>query len=57
VTSWPGIGQLMYQALRARDVYLVAACAAMGACFLAVGTVIGDLLLAAADPRVREGEA
>jgi peptide/nickel transport system permease protein len=55
VTSWPGIGQLMYQALRARDVYLVAACAAMGACFLAMGTLIGDLLLAAADPRVREG--
>lgn len=57
VTSWPGIGQLMYQALRARDVYLVAACAAMGACFLAIGTLIGDLLLAAADPRVREGDA
>ncbi|HKE88384.1 MAG TPA: ABC transporter permease [Vicinamibacterales bacterium] len=56
VTSWPGLGQLMYQALRGRDVYLVAACAAMGAVFLAVGTLAGDLLLAAADPRVREGD-
>ncbi|HEY1306808.1 MAG TPA: ABC transporter permease [Vicinamibacterales bacterium] len=55
VTTWPGLGQLMYQALRGRDVYLVAACAAMGAGFLAVGTLVGDLLLAAADPRVREG--
>jgi peptide/nickel transport system permease protein len=55
VTSWPGLGRLMYEALRARDIYLVAGCAAMGATFLAVGTLIGDLLLAAVDPRVREG--
>jgi peptide/nickel transport system permease protein len=57
VTAWPGVGRLMYEALRARDIYLVAGCAAMGACFLAVGTMTGDLLLAAADPRVRDGEA
>ena len=57
VTAWPGLGRLMYDAVRARDIYLVAGCAAMGACFLAVGTLTGDLLLAAADPRVREGEA
>lgn len=54
VTAWPGVGRLMYEALRARDIYLVAACAAAGAGFLALGTLIGDLLLAAADPRVRE---
>jgi ABC-type dipeptide/oligopeptide/nickel transport system permease component len=46
----------MYEALRARDIYLVAGCAAMGAFLLALGTFTGDLLLAAADPRVREGE-
>jgi peptide/nickel transport system permease protein len=54
VTAWPGLGRLMYDALRARDVYLVAGCAAMGSVFLAVGTLIGDLLHAAVDPRVRE---
>lgn len=54
VTGWPGIGRLMYEALRARDIYLVSACAAAGAAFLAFGTVLGDLLLAVADPRVRE---
>jgi len=54
VTAWPGLGRLMFDALRARDIYLVAACAATGAAFLAVGTTAGDLLLAAADPRVRE---
>ncbi len=57
VTAWPGLGRLMYEALRARDVYLVAGCAAMGGLFLAIGSVIADLLLAAADPRVREGHA
>ena len=54
VTSWPGLGRLMYEALRARDIYLVAGCAAAGALFLALGTLVSDLLLAAADPRVRE---
>ncbi len=54
VTAWPGIGRLMYEALRARDIYLVSACAAAGAGFLALGTLLGDLLLAVADPRVRE---
>ena len=57
VTAWPGLGRLMYEALRARDVYLVAACAATGAAFLALGTMVGDLLLAAADPRIRQESA
>ena len=36
VTSWPGLGRLMYDALRARDLFLVAGCAAAGSIFLAV---------------------
>jgi peptide/nickel transport system permease protein len=55
VTAWPGLGRLMYDALRARDLYLVAGCAATGALFLALGTFVSDLLLAAADPRARLG--
>ena len=57
VTAWPGLGRLMFEALRARDIYLVAGCAALGGLFLAIGSIIADLLLAAADPRVREGDA
>jgi peptide/nickel transport system permease protein len=56
VTAWPGLGRLMYEALRARDIYLVAGCAAMGASLLALGTLAGDLLLAAVEPRIRERE-
>jgi peptide/nickel transport system permease protein len=56
VTAWPGLGRLMFEALRARDIYLVTGCAALGGLFLAVGSIISDLMLAAADPRVREGD-
>jgi len=51
VTAWPGLGQLMLGALRARDVYLVAGCAAAGSIFLAVGTLMSDVALAIVDPR------
>lgn len=54
VTSWPGLGQLMLNALRARDVYLVAGCAAAGSLFLAFGTLVSDVALALVDPRARE---
>jgi ABC-type dipeptide/oligopeptide/nickel transport system permease component len=54
VTTWPGLGQLMLTALRARDVYLVAGCAAVGSIFLAVGTFVSDAALAFVDPRTTE---
>ncbi|MEO7158145.1 MAG: ABC transporter permease [Vicinamibacterales bacterium] len=52
VTAWPGLGRMMLDALRARDLYLAAGCAATGALFLAAGTLLADLLLAYTDPRV-----
>ena len=55
VTSWPGLGRLLYDALRSRDLYLVAGCATAGAVFLAFGSLVSDLALAAVDPRVRAG--
>ena len=54
ITTWPGLGLLMLEALRARDVYLVAGCAATGSVFLACGTLLSDVALALADPRARE---
>jgi peptide/nickel transport system permease protein len=53
VTSWPGLGRLMFDALRSRDLYLVAGCAAAGGAFLAVGGLLSDLALAIVDPRLR----
>jgi len=54
VTAWPGLGRLMYDALRSRDVYLVAGCAAAGGAFLAAGALFSDVLLAVVDPRLRD---
>ncbi len=54
ITAWPGIGRLMLDALRARDVYLVAGCAGAGAVFLACGTLLSDVALGGVDPRSRE---
>ena len=54
VTAWPGLGRLMFDALVARDLYLVAGCAAAGAACLAVWTWVADALLAFSDPRVRQ---
>jgi peptide/nickel transport system permease protein len=52
VTSWPGLGALMYDGLVSRDLYLVAGCAAAGSLFLAAGILLSDVALAAADPRL-----
>jgi peptide/nickel transport system permease protein len=52
VTSWPGLGLLMQEALMARDTYLVAGCAAAGAAFLALGVLAADVAHAFVDPRV-----
>jgi peptide/nickel transport system permease protein len=54
ITAWPGLGRLMLDALRARDVYLVAGCAGAGAIFLAAGTLVSDAALAWVDPRAGE---
>ena len=54
VTAWPGLGRLMYEALLARDVNLVAGCAAAGALFVVAGTLASDLALLWLDPRIEE---
>jgi len=54
VMSWQGLGNLMYEALKGRDLYLVAGCAATGSACLAAGILLSDVALAAVDPRVEE---
>jgi peptide/nickel transport system permease protein len=57
VTAWPGLGRLTYDALRHRDLDLVAGCAAAGTLVLSIGLLAADLVIAWSDPRVRAGEA
>jgi peptide/nickel transport system permease protein len=56
VMTWPGLGDLMYEALRGRDIYLAAGCAAAGAAFLALSLIGADIALVFADPRILDGE-
>jgi peptide/nickel transport system permease protein len=54
VTAWPGLGRLLVDALRARDVFLVAGCAMAGALVVSATNLAADLALSAIDPRTRE---
>ena len=56
VMQWPGIGGLMYEALRSRDLHLAGGCAAAASVFLAIGVLLSDIGLALVDPRVRSTE-
>ncbi len=53
VTSWPGLGRLMLEAMQIRDTYLVAGCAAAGAAFIAIAILAADVAHAMVDPRLR----
>lgn len=53
ITAWPGLGRLTFDALRQRDVFLVAGCALAGAACLTMGNLVADVLRAVVDPRAR----
>ncbi len=53
VFSWPGMGQLSAEAIASRDYPLITGTVAVGGVMVVVGSLIADLLYAAADPRVR----
>lgn len=52
ITSWPGLGSVMLEAVRAQDVFLVMGNMMVGGVMLIVGNLIADLLLAWSDPRM-----
>ena len=51
--NWPGLGKLTLQAVLAKDQYLVMASLVMSAVLLILGNLIADLILKAADPRIK----
>lgn len=52
VMSWPGIGRLTIEALRAQDLYLIMGSVLMASTMLILGNLVADILLAVADPRI-----
>jgi peptide/nickel transport system permease protein len=55
VFSWPGLGQVAYHAILARDYPVVQATTLMTASLVVAGNLLADLLAPVVDPRVRLG--
>jgi peptide/nickel transport system permease protein len=52
VINYPGMGQLLLEALTTKDQYLVMSIFVLGSIMLVVGNLIGEILLACVDPRI-----
>jgi peptide/nickel transport system permease protein len=57
IVGWPGMGSLLLESVMARDQFVIVAATVLATAVLLAGNVVGDLLLHAADPRVRASEA
>jgi peptide/nickel transport system permease protein len=53
IFSWPGLGQVAFNAIRARDFPVVQATTLMTAALVVAGSLLADLAAAVADPRIR----
>jgi peptide/nickel transport system permease protein len=54
VFSWPGLGQLTFNAILARDYPLILGATALSATLVVLGNLLADVLHALADPRARD---
>jgi peptide/nickel transport system permease protein len=57
VCGWPGLGPLILDATFSRDLYLVIGGLMLSTLFMIGGNFIADVMLLAADPRIRTGAA
>ncbi len=53
ILSWPGIGPLLVEAILAKDIFVVVGTVMLSSLFLVAGNLLADMLLFAADPRIR----
>jgi peptide/nickel transport system permease protein len=53
VFGWPGIGQLMWQAIQSLDIPIIMGVTTIAACFIVLGNLIADLIAPLIDPRIR----
>ncbi len=56
IFGWPGLGQVILEAVQKQDLYLVMSAVLMSGVFLITGNLIADILLGIFDPRIRYGE-
>jgi peptide/nickel transport system permease protein len=53
VFGWPGIGQLMWQAIQSLDIPIILGVTTVAAIFIILGNLIADLIAPLIDPRIR----
>ncbi len=53
IFAWPGLGQITYDALFNRDVFLLAGCVLGSSVLLVLGNLLADFALMVIDPRTR----
>jgi len=53
IFSWPGMGQVAYNAARARDIPLILGATLIGAAAVILGNLVADVLYFVVDPRTR----
>jgi len=54
IFAWPGVGRVLVEAVQARDYPVVMAATAVSATLVVLGNLLAELLVAWADPRVRD---
>jgi peptide/nickel transport system permease protein len=57
ITGWPGLGPLLLEACLSRDFYVVVGVVMASTLFMIFGSLLADVMLVAADPRVRMDNA
>ncbi|HEV8597937.1 MAG TPA: ABC transporter permease [Gemmatimonadales bacterium] len=57
IFGWPGVGQLLVQAVQARDYPVVMAAATVSAVLVVTGNLLAEFLTGVVDPRVRHAGA
>jgi peptide/nickel transport system permease protein len=53
VFGWPGVGQLMWQAIQSLDIPVIMGVTTVAAVFIVLGNLTADLLAPLIDPRIR----
>lgn len=56
IFAWPGVGRVLVEAVQARDYPVVMAATTISAVLVVAGNLLAELLVAWADPRLREPE-
>jgi peptide/nickel transport system permease protein len=57
IFAWPGVGQLLVQAVQERDYPVVMAAATISSILVVTGNLLAELLVAVVDPRIRSRDA